>query len=125
MAQKLRFSGIQPVEFCGRDCKPRTLTTGDRLRLQEIDWKTEDDAREADEILAGCFEEDDQAFVLDFLSQHMTPTDKNILKSYLLEGEKAIAMLDSYSDKMAEKALDKMTDDAVNGMIHKMKEAKK
>lgn len=125
MAQKLRFSGIQPVEFCGRDCKPRTLTTGDRLRLQEIDWKTEDDAREADEILAGCFEEDDQAFVLDFLSQHMTPTDKNILKSYLLEGEKAIAMLDSYSDKMAEKALDKMTADAVNGMIHKMKEAKK
>lgn len=125
MAQKLRFSGIQPVEFCGRDCTPRTLTTGDRLRLQQIDWKTEDNAREADEVLAGCFEENDQEFVLQFLSQHMTPTDKGILRSYLLEGEKAIAMLDAYSDKAAEKAVDKMTDDTVNSIVEQMKEANK
>jgi Mg/Co/Ni transporter MgtE len=55
----------------------------------------------------------------------MTPTDKGILRSYLLEGEKAIAMLDAYSDKAAEKAVDKMTDDTVNSIVEQMKEANK
>lgn len=124
MAQKLRFSGIQPVEFNGRDCTPKSLDTGERLRLSRINWDSNDAAAKADDLLASCFIEEDQDYVLDFLTKHMTPTDKAILRSYLLEGEKALAMLDRTSDQMATKAVDKMTDDAINGIIQNIKEAK-
>ena len=124
MAQKLRFSGIQPVEFNGRDCTPKSLDTGERLRLSRIKWDSNDAAAKADELLASCFIEEDQDYVLDFLTKHMTPTDKAILRSYLLEGEKALAMIDRTSDQMATKAVDKMTDDAINGIIQNIKEAK-
>lgn len=123
MAQKLVFSGIQPVEFNGRDCTPRTpLTTGERLRLAKISWDSDANSAAADELLANCFIEKDQAFVLDFISTKMTPTDKGILRNYLLEGEKALAILDATSDKMAEKAVNKMTDEAVAGIVQNIKE---
>lgn len=107
MAQ-LKFSGIQPVEFNGRDCTPEVNSVGQRLRLERIDLKSEAGIAEANEILASCFPKDHD-YVLEFISNHMTPTDKSILKSYLLEGEKAIAMLERTSDAMAEKAIKEMT----------------
>lgn len=106
MAQ-LKFSGIQPVEFNGRNCTPEVNTTGMRLRLDRIKFTSEADINEADEILAECFPQD-KDYVYEFIHNHMTPTDKSILRSYLLEGEKAIAMLDRTSDAMAEKAVKEM-----------------
>ena len=105
MAQ-LKFSGIQPVEFNGRDCTP-ALDTGKRLRLARLKFD-EANIDETDRILASCFP-DDEEFVKDFLATKMTPADKHILQAYLLNGEKAIAMLDRTSDAMAEKALEKLT----------------
>ncbi len=105
MAQ-LKFSGIQPVEFNGRDCTPQ-LDTGKRLRLSRIRFETEADIEDADKLLASCFP-DDQDYVLDFLGTKMLPTDKRILAAYLLNGEKAIAMLDRTSDAYAEKAIEKL-----------------
>lgn len=105
MAQ-LKFSGIQPVEFNGRDCTPK-LDTGKRLRLERLKFD-EANMDETDRVLASCFP-DDEEYVAQFLRDKMTPADKHILQAYLLNGEKAIAMLDRTSDVMAEKALDKMT----------------
>lgn len=105
MAQ-LKFSGIQPVEFNGRDCTP-ALDTGKRLRLARLKFD-EANIDEADRILASCFP-DDEEYVKNFLATKMTPADKHILQAYLLNGEKAIAMLDRTSDAMAEKALEKLT----------------
>lgn len=102
MAQ-LKFSGIQPVAFGNRECTPHKLNTGERLRLERISFDSDANEEKADEQLAKCFDEDDQSYVLDFLANHMTPTDKNLLKSYLLEGEKAIAMLDRVIDATVEK----------------------
>lgn len=106
MAQ-LKFSGIRPVAFGERECTPRKLNTGDRLRLERIEFKSDADIEEADKVLSGCFIESDQDYVAEFLKV-MAPNDKNILKSYLLNGEKAIAMLDRTSDVMAERAIDEM-----------------
>lgn len=48
----------------------------------------------------------------------MLPNDKKILQAYLLNGEKAIAMLertsDAYADKMIEKVLDTLEKGAGN-----------
>lgn len=111
MAQ-LKFSGIRPVAFGERECTPRKLNTGDRLRLNRIEFKSDADIEEADKVLAGCFIESDQDYVAEFLKV-MAPNDKNILKSYLLNGEKAIAMLDQTADAMAEKAIAKLEEEAL------------
>ena len=109
MAQ-LKFSGLQPVEFNGRDCTPQ-IDTGRRLRLSRLNFNSEADIKNANEILASCFPNDED-FVLDFLTNKMLPTDKRILASYLLNGEKAIAMLDRTSDAYAEKMVNKMVEEA-------------
>lgn len=102
MAQ-LKFAGIQPVSFNDRDCMPK-LDTSKRLRLERIKFTTDAESAEADKVLASCFP-DDEDFVLDFLSNKMTTADKQILRSYLLQGEKAIAMLDRSADKFAEETV--------------------
>lgn len=100
MAQ-LKFSGIQAVEFDGRDCMP-TIDTGKRLRLSNVKFTTDAEIEKANQVLASCFP-DDEEYVLDFLTHKMTPSDKRILQTYLLQGEKAIAMLDRSVDTFAEK----------------------
>ncbi len=104
MAQ-LKFSGIQPVSFDNRDCMP-ALDNSKILRLGRLKFDTEANIEEADKILASCFP-DDEDFVYEFLSTKMLATDKRILQSYLLNGEKSIAMLDRSIDALAEKALEK------------------
>lgn len=103
MAQ-LKFAGIQPVSFNDHDCMPK-LDTSKRLRLERIKFTTDAESAKADEVLASCFP-DDEEYVLDFLSNKMTTADKQILRSYLLQGEKAIAMLDRSADIFAEKTVE-------------------
>lgn len=113
MAQ-LKFSGIQPVEFDGRSCSPK-LDTGKRLRLSRVKFDTEANITEANKILASCFP-DDEEFVRDFLENKMLPNDKRILLAYLVDGEKAIAMLDATTDKMAENAVNQLVEQAKRDM---------
>lgn len=89
----LKFSGIQPVQFGGRDCAPTTLSTELKLRVERASFETEEQEKRADEVLASCFP-DDEAYVLDFLQTKMTATDKRFLQAYLTGGEKAIAILE-------------------------------
>lgn len=96
MAQ-LSFDGIQPVRFGGRDCTPK-LNTELRLRLQGLKFSTDADAEKANKILAECFP-DDQEYVLAFLSDQMTPFEKQQLSAYLISGPSMIRILD---EKIAE-----------------------
>lgn len=96
----LKFSGIQPVQFGAKDCTPATLNAETKLRLERISFETEADTKKAEEILAGCFP-DDEAFVLDFIRAKMTTIDKQILKAYLTGGERAVRLIeDSIKDSI-------------------------
>lgn len=115
MAQ-LSFTGVQPVAFNGKDCTPE-INTGTRLRLGRLQFETEAQIENANKVLASCFPNDED-YVLEFLETKMLPNDKKILQAYLLNGEKAIAMLertsDAYADKMIEKVLDTLEKGAGN-----------
>lgn len=102
MAQ-LKFDGIQPVSFNDHDCMPK-LDTSKRLRLERIKFDTEANIAEADKLLASCFP-DDEEYVLDFLSNKLTVADRQLLRSYLLQGEKALRALDQVANKLAEEAV--------------------
>lgn len=104
----LKFTGIQPVSFNDRECTPK-LDTGKRVRLSRISFKTDAEIAKANEVLASCFP-DDEEFVLDFITNKLTPSDKQVLRTYLVQGEKAIAMLDRTTDLFAEKVLEKISD---------------
>lgn len=112
MAQ-LKFSGIQAVAFDNRDCMP-ALDTSKRLRLERAKFTTDAEIEKANAILASCFP-DDEEYVLDFVTNKMLPADKKILQAYLLQGEKAIAMLDRSVDLFVEKATNEAMEGAKDG----------
>ena len=91
MAQ-LRFDGLQPVGFGGRDCTPK-VNAEQRLRLQGLKFATDADLEKADKIMAGCFPEDSD-YVAGFLAEQMTPFEKQQLRTYLIAGAGGIRMLD-------------------------------
>lgn len=91
MAQ-LSFDGIQPVGFGGKDCTPK-INTEMRLRLQNVKFGTEADEEKSDKIMAECFP-DDEAYVLDFLKEQMTPFEKQQLRAYLVAGAGGIRVID-------------------------------
>lgn len=100
----LKFSGIQPVQFGAKDCEPAPLTAEQKLRLERISFKTEAETAKADEILAGCFP-DDEAYVLEFLRTKMTTVDKQTLQAYLAGGERAVKLIDeAIREQLAKKA---------------------
>lgn len=83
MAQ-LKFDGMQPVNFGGKDCQPK-LDAELRLRLGKLNFENS----EADKILAECFP-DDEKYVADFLKDKMTPFEKRELQAYLIGGPSMI-----------------------------------
>ena len=91
MAQ-LKFDGIQPVTFGGRDCMPKT-NTEQRLRLQGLKFATDADNQKSNEILADCFP-NDKEYVQEFLQTQMTPFEKNELRAYLITGPRGIRLID-------------------------------
>lgn len=88
----LSFKGIEPVQFGDRTCTPAIITAEQKLRLDRIDFNTNDGIKKADQILAASFP-DDEAYVLDFLKK-MTTIDKQMLKAYLTGGERAVASIE-------------------------------
>jgi len=89
----LKFSGIQPVGFGGKDCTPAQLDQETKLRLERLRFDTEANTKKAEETLASCFP-DDEAYVLEFIRTKMTGSDKQYLQAYLTGGERAVQMLD-------------------------------
>lgn len=103
MAQ-LKFDGIQPVSFGGKECAPK-VNTEQRLRLQGLKFATEADSEKADKLMAECFP-DDEEYVADFLAGQMSPFEKQQLRAYLIAGAGGIRLLDEAVNQAVNQAVD-------------------
>lgn len=99
----LHFNGLEPIDFKGHSCEPK-LDAEKKLRLSKINFETVEQEREADEVLASCFEED---FAKDFIRTKLSKDDKVVLKTYLISGETGINTLSKATDGAIEKYLDR------------------
>lgn len=89
MAQ-LSFEGYQPVRFGGRDCTPK-INQELRLRLARLQFNTQADIDNADDILSDCFP-DDKEYVKEFMD-NLAPFDKQQLQAYLVGGASGIKLI--------------------------------
>ena len=87
----LTLNGLQPVNFCGKECMPK-IDAELRLRLQNIKLYN----AEADDILASAFP-NDSIYVKEFLTDRMTVYEKQTLHLYLLGGDQ---MLDTVREQI-------------------------
>lgn len=85
----LHFNGLEPIDFKGKMCEPKVDTEA-RLRLNMLKFGTEAEIKEADEVLASCFEEQ---YAKDFIKKKLTPDDKEVLRTYLVSGETGLNRL--------------------------------
>lgn len=95
----LHFNGLEPIDFKGHMCEPK-LDAEKKLRLQNASFDTAEKIREADEILASCFEED---FAKSFIREKLSTDDKVVLKTYLTNGETGLNRLSKATDGAIEK----------------------
>lgn len=95
----LHFNGLEPIDFKGKLCEPK-LDVEKKLRLSNIKFETETQIKEADEVLASCFEEE---YAKDFIREKLSTDDKIILKTYLCNGETGLNRLSSATDGAIEK----------------------
>lgn len=86
MAQ-LSFSGLQPVSFAGKECKPK-LDAEIRLRIQTLKVEKNGDLKRASEVLSEAFP-DDKEYVKDFIQNQMSVYEVSELQVYLAHGAKA------------------------------------
>lgn len=85
----LHFNGLEPIDFRGKLCTPKVDTEA-RLRLNVIKFGTEAEIREADEVLASCF---DEQYAKKFIKEKLSPDDKEVLRTYLVGGETGLNRL--------------------------------
>lgn len=90
----LHFNGIEPIDFKGHMCEPK-IDAEKKLRLQEISFETETKAREADDVLVSCFDDD---FAKSFIREKLSIDDKVVLKTYLVGGETGLNRLSKATD---------------------------
>lgn len=95
----LHFNGLEPIDFKGKLCEPK-MDVEKKLRLANIKFETEAQIKEADEILASCFDEE---YAKDFIREKLSTDDKIILKTYLCNGETGLNRLSSATDGAIEK----------------------
>lgn len=95
----LHFNGLEPIEFKGHMCEPK-LDTEKKLRLNNIKFDTVEQTREADEILASCF---DDEFAKSFIREKLSIDDKLVLKTYLVSGETGLNRLSQATEGFVEK----------------------
>ena len=95
----LHFNGLEPIEFKGHLCEPK-IDAEKKLRLQNISFETVEKTREADDILASCFDED---FAKSFIREKLSVDDKLVLKTYLVSGETGLNRLSKATDGAIEK----------------------
>lgn len=90
----LHFNGLEPIDFKGHMCEPK-LDAEKKLRLQNASFDTAEKIKEADELLASCFEED---FAKSFIKEKLSTDDKLVLKTYLVSGETGLNRLSKATD---------------------------
>lgn len=99
----LHFNGIEPIDFKGHMCEPK-IDAEKKLRLLNIKFDTTEQIREADDILASCF---DDEFAKNFIREKLSSDDKIVLKTYLTNGETGLNRLSKATDGAIEKYLDR------------------
>ena len=90
----LHFNGLEPIDFKGHMCEPK-IDAEKKLRLQNASFDTAEKAREADDILVSCFDDD---FAKSFIREKLSTDDKVVLKTYLTGGETALNRLSKATD---------------------------
>lgn len=95
----LHFNGLEPIDFKGHMCEPK-IDAEKKLRLNTIKFETTEQIREADEILASCFEDE---FAKNFIREKLSNDDKMVLKTYLVGGETGLNRLSKATDGVVEK----------------------
>ena len=95
----LHFNGLEPIDFKGKLCEPK-LDVEKKLRLSNIKFETETQIKEADEVLASCFEEE---YAKSFIREKLSVDDKIVLRTYLCNGETGLNRLSSVTEGAIEK----------------------
>lgn len=95
----LHFNGLEPIDFKGHLCEPK-IDAEKKLRLSNIKFDTTEQIKEADEILASCFEDE---FAKSFIKEKLSNDDKMVLKTYLVSGETGLNRLSKATDGVVEK----------------------
>ena len=90
----LHFNGLEPIDFKGHLCEPK-IDAEKKLRLQNASFDTAEKIREADDLLASCFDED---FAKTFIREKLSVDDKLVLKTYLVGGETGLNRLSKATD---------------------------
>lgn len=107
----LHFNGIEPIDFKGHLCEPK-LDAEKKLRLTNINFSTEEQVKEADEVLASCF---DDEYAKEFIKTKLSSDDKAVLKTYLIGGESAVNRLSKATDGIIEKYIVRAMEEVDNG----------
>ena len=99
----LHFNGLEPIDFKGHLCEPK-IDAEKKLRLANIKFETVEQVREADEVLASCFDDD---FAKTFIRDKLSTDDKVVLRTYLISGETGINRLSKATDGAIEKYVER------------------
>lgn len=106
----LHFNGLEPIDFKGHMCEPK-IDAEKKLRLSTIKFETAEQIREADDILASCFEDE---FAKNFIREKLSVDDKVVLKTYLSNGETGLNRLSKATDGAIEKYITRAMEE-ING----------
>jgi len=106
----LHFNGLEPIDFKGHMCEPK-LDVEKKLRLSQIKFETEEQIREADDILASCF---DEKFAKDFIKEKLSTDDKVVLRTYLCNGETGLNRLSNVTEGAIEKYITRAMEESQN-----------
>lgn len=104
----LHFNGLEPIDFKGHLCEPK-IDAEKKLRLANLEFGTAEQIREADDILASCFEED---FAKTFIREKLSTDDKVVLRTYLASGETGLNRLSKATDGAIEKYIKRALEEA-------------
>lgn len=107
----LHFNGLEPIDFKGQLCEPK-IDAEKKLRLSSIKFETEEQIKEADNILASCFDEE---YAKDFIREKLSVDDKQVLATYLRSGETGINRLSKATDGLVEKYVTRAMEEVENG----------
>lgn len=103
----LHFNGLEPIDFKGHSCEPK-IDAEKKLRLANIKFETTEQIKEADDILASCFDDD---FAKNFIREKLSTDDKVVLKTYLVNGETGLNRLSDITNGAIEKYISRAIED--------------
>lgn len=105
----LHFNGLEPIDFKGKQCEPK-IDAEKKLRLAKIKFDTAEQIKEADDVLASCFDEE---YAKDFIRTKLSNDDKVVLKTYLAGGETSLNRLSDATQGAIEKYIMRTIDEEI------------